>query len=127
MLYLPITKNWIVSPLARRVYMVCALLSLALIGTMMGTRAAMLASYPSSLSTSPLALALLRTMLFPAAIGTATLSIAMWYFWFNFDRSSWLRKMVWFLPLYLLLGIGPALYYFLVYRRQLSAELSRPQ
>jgi hypothetical protein len=107
--------------------MVCALLSLALTGTIVGTRAALVASYPSSLSTSPLAAALLRTILFPAAIGTATLSIAMWYFWINFDRSSWLRKTVWFLPLYLLFGIGPALYYFLVYRRQLSAELPRPQ
>jgi hypothetical protein len=107
--------------------MVCALLSLALTGTIVGTRAALVASYPSSLSTSPLAAALLRTILFPRAIGTATLSIAMWYFWINFDRSSWLRKTVWFLPLYLLFGIGPALYYFLVYRRQLSAELPRPQ
>ena len=127
MLYLPITKSWIVSTSARRVYLVCAVLSLALIGTKMGTHAAMLASYPSSLSTSPLTVVLLRTILLPATVGTATLSTAMLYFWFNFDQSSWLRKIVWFLALYLLLGVGPALYYFLVYRRQLSAELPRPQ
>ena len=124
MLYLPITKNWIVSTLARRVYLVCAVLSLLLMGTIIGTQAAILASDPFSISTSAATVYLLRVVLFPAMVGTAVLSIAMWYFWFNFDKSRWLRKTLWFLPLYLLLGIGPALYYFLVYRRQLSEELS---
>src|SRR5262249_43831876 len=106
------------------VYLVCAVLSLLLMGTIIGTQAAILASDPFSISTSAATVYLLRVVLFPAMVGTAVLSIAMWYFWFNFDKSRWLRKTLWFLPLYLLLGIGPALYYFLVYRRQLSEELS---
>jgi len=40
----------------------------------------------------------------------------MWYFWFGFDNSGWLKKAIWFLSLYFLLPIGPALYYFFVYR-----------
>jgi len=41
----------------------------------------------------------------------------MWYFWFTFDDSSWLKKAIWFLPLCLLVPVGPAFYYFFVYRR----------
>lgn len=70
-----------------------------------------------SLSGFPLALSIARAVLLPGVLGTATLSIAMWYFWFNFDKSSWVRKAFWALPLYFLLPIGPALYYFFVYLR----------
>ncbi|PYV65010.1 MAG: hypothetical protein DMG97_33340 [Acidobacteria bacterium] len=56
-------------------------------------------------------------MLLPGILGTAILTVAMWYFWFGFDKSPWIRKAFWFPPLYFLLPIGPALYYFFVYRR----------
>jgi hypothetical protein len=41
----------------------------------------------------------------------------MWYFWFTFDKSSWGRKALWFLPLYFLVPLGPPLYFFFVYLR----------
>src|SRR5205823_1571151 len=58
-----------------------------------------------------------RFLLWPGMIGTALLCIAMWYFWFNFDDSSWFRKALWFIFLYFTVPVGPAFYYFLVYRR----------
>jgi len=61
----------------------------------------------SVISTVPIAALVVRWLVFPGILGTAVLSVAMWYFWFSFDRSSWAKKMMWFLPLYLLLGIGP--------------------
>src|SRR5258708_1871471 len=125
MLYLPITKGWIVSPLARRTYLVCAILAIALFGTLVAVSAAMVASGLRSLAGAPAAASIVKVLLFPEVFGAAALSIAMWYFWFSFDRSSWIRKACWFPPLYLLPTMGPALYYFLVYRSQTSAREER--
>ena len=92
MLYLPIAKGWIVSPLASRLYLVCALLAIALFGTLVAVNAAMVASSIRSLAGAPTAVSMVKVLLFPEVLGTAALSIAMWYFWFSFDRSSWIRK-----------------------------------
>lgn len=125
MLYLPITKGWILSRLGSRVYLVCALLAIALFGILFAAFAAVTVSGVRSLTDVPLAASLVRVLVFPGVCGTAIVSIAMWYFWFSFDRSSWARKAFWFLPLYLLLPIGPALHYFFVYRRQTPAPEER--
>lgn len=122
---LPITKSWILSPLASRVYFACALLAMALFGTLLATSIAVAVSGVRSLTDVPSTLSLVKALIFPGVCGTALLSTAMWYFWFTFDRSSWKRKAFWFLPLYLLLPIGPALYYFFVYRRQPQAPEER--
>jgi len=74
-----------------------------------------------SLADVPSALLLVKVLILPEVFGTALLSIAMWYFWFTFDRCSWLRKAIWLPPLYFLPTIGPVLYYFFVYRRQTPA------
>ena len=118
MLYLPITKAWIVSPLARRMYLVCALLAVALFGTLVAVSAAMGASGVRSLAGAPAAGLIVKVLVLPEVFGTAALSVAMWCFWFSFDRSSWVKKAVWFPPLYFLPTMGPALYYFFVYRDQ---------
>jgi hypothetical protein len=117
MLYLPITKAWIVSHSARRLYFVCALGAFSFFGGFIALRAAMGASGVAALDISPVAALLVRVLLFPAILGTALLSVAMWYFWFAFDNSGWLLKALWFLPLYLLVPVGPVCYYFFVYRR----------
>src|SRR6202011_6387911 len=117
MLYLPITKSWIISRTARTVYFVCAVLAWMFLGALFAILLAMGFSGVDSLSAFPLALSIARAVLLPGVLGSATLSIAMWYFWFNFDKSSWLRRAFWALPLYFLLPIGPALYYFFVYLR----------
>jgi hypothetical protein len=125
MLYLLITKSWILSALASRVYFACALLAMALFGVLIATSIAVAVSGVRSLADVPSTLSLVKALIFPEVCGTALLSTAMWYFWFTFDRSSWKRKAFWFLPLYLLLPIGPALYYFFVYRRQPQAPEER--
>jgi hypothetical protein len=70
-----------------------------------------------SLSAFPQVLSIARSLLLPGVLGSAALTVAMWYFWFNFDKSSWTRKALWTIPLYFLVPIGPALYYFFVYLR----------
>lgn len=101
---------------ARRIYFVCALLAISLPAVFIATRMALDTSGISAISAVPIAALVVRWLVFPGILGTAVLSVAMWYFWFSFDRSSWGKKMMWFLPLYLLVGIGPVLYYFFVYR-----------
>jgi hypothetical protein len=68
-------------------------------------------------SASPIAGFFVRLLIFLSIVGAALLTIAMWYFWFGFDTSSWIKKALWLLPLYLLVPIGPILYYFFAYRR----------
>ena len=115
MLTLPISKSWLVSETAHRVYMACAILTLALLGTWWGTSMAMYSA--GSRKLTPAAATLVRIMLLPGVLGAGTLWAAMWYFWFEFDRSDWLKKAVWFLLLLLLVPVGSLFYYYFVYRR----------
>ena len=123
MLYLPITRSWIISRGARRVYFVCAVAAISLFGVRIATHMSMTASGAPSLAATPSAAFVLRVLSWPGVVGSALLFVAMWYLWFGFDASGWLRKAVWFLPLYLFPGLGSALYYFFVYRR--NPEVSR--
>jgi hypothetical protein len=66
---------------------------------------------------SPAATLLVRVLLWPGILGKAVLVVAMWYFWFNFDQSHWIKKALWFVILFLGFVVGPALYYFFSYRR----------
>lgn len=118
MLYLPISRGWILSPTAQRIYFASALLALALIATLMGTHMAMSAAGIRALV--PPASSVIRTLLYPEVLGAAILWIAMWYFWFGFDRSHYLKKAAWFVCLFLLAPFGTVAYYFVVYRRFIS-------
>src|SRR5881398_1572881 len=100
MLYLPITKSWILSCNANRLYLVCAFAAISLIGVLLAALLAVIAS--GAVESSPSALLIMQILLLPGILGTA-LCIAMWYFWFNFDNSTWPRKAVWFCLLYLLI------------------------
>lgn len=117
MLYLPITKSWIISLAARRVYFICALAACSLFGVFFATRMALATAGVRSLEGAPVPAFIVRVLVWPGVLGTTLLSVAMWYFWFSFDDSGWLKKAFWFLPLYFLIPLGPACYYFLVYRR----------
>jgi hypothetical protein len=123
MLYLPISRGWIISRTARRIYFACALAAFSLFGVWVASLTALRTAGVSSLDAFPAAALVIQVLLWPGIVGTALLSIAMWYFWFEFDNSAWLRKALWFLPLYLFLAIGPAFYYFRVYRR--DAEVAK--
>ena len=117
MLYLPITKSWIISRTARAIYFVCALLAATLFGALFATLSAMAFAGVHSLGSFPTAATMIRAILLPGICGAALLCVAMWYFWFTFDRSSWRKKALWFFPLYFVLALGPALYFFFVYLR----------
>jgi hypothetical protein len=123
MLYLPINRSWLFSLTARRVYLVSALLAIALTAILIGVHTAMAAARMSALT--PLAAALVRGLLYPEILGTALLWAAMWYFWLGFDRSHYLKRAIWFCCLFFLAPVGPVLYYFAVYRR--SASLPNAQ
>ena len=115
MLYLPIKKTWIISRVARRVYFVCALAAFSFFGVLVASVTAFRASGHATREGIAIAGFIFRLLLWPGLIGTALLSVAMWYFWVGFDNSGWLKKAIWFVPLYFLLPFGPAFYYFFVY------------
>lgn len=116
MLYLPISRNWLISKTAQRVYLACSALTLALLATSIGVRLALSAAGAVALS-SP-ARSLVRVLLFPEILGSAMLWIAMWYFWFGFDQSHYLKRAGSFALLFFLAPIGTLVYYFLIYRRR---------
>ncbi len=120
MLYLPINRSWLFSRTAQRTYFVSALLALALLATLAGVHMAMSAAGTGALT--PSAASLVRVLLFPEIVGAAVLWIAMWYLWFGFDRSHYLKKAIWFVFLFFLGPIGTVSYYFAVYRRCVSTE-----
>lgn len=111
MLYLPINRSWIVSRWAQRVYFGCAIANLYLLAVLAGTQTAMVESGVASLAASPSAALLVKGLLWPGIIGTALLSIAMWYFWFTFDQSHWMKKALWFVVLFMgnCVGTSPLL------------------
>src|SRR5271169_122377 len=115
MMILPISRTWMVSRVARRVYLICSVLALALSGTLAGTRAAQ--SAIGSHTLPPSTAAILRLVLIPEVIGSALLWVAMLYFWFGFDQSSWLKHALWFPFLFFLIPLPLALYHFVVYRK----------
>jgi hypothetical protein len=117
MLYLPIKKTWIISRTAVGSILLCALAALSFFGVLIASMTAFRMSGQATLEGIAAAGFIVRLLLWPGLIGTALLSVAMWYFWLDFDNSGWLKKAIWFLPLYFLLPFGPAFYYFFVYRR----------
>ena len=76
-------------------------------------------------SLSPETATALLSILFAEVVGAALLQVAMLYFWFGFDNSSWLRRAFWFLLLCFVLPFFWALYYFLVCRRQVRDRLEK--
>ena len=121
MLHLYVSESWILSPLARRVYLVCAILALTLFVIFIAGRMTVNPSGSAPGNAVPMAF-FVRLIVLAGILGTAILSVAMWYFWFGFDRSSWIKKALWLPMLYLFFAIGPALYYFFVYRKNESVR-----
>jgi hypothetical protein len=114
---LPITKSWIISRTANRIYLVCAVAALALFGTLFALNAAVGIFGMEAMEGSTLVRALGLLFVVPGILGAATLWVGMWYYWFGFDDSTG-----WFLAL---LGLGPFgafFYYFFSYRRKIEAK-----
>ncbi|HYY69368.1 MAG TPA: hypothetical protein VE734_06525 [Terriglobales bacterium] len=110
-----ISKSWILSKTAQRVYLCCALLAIAELGLIWAANAALMAAEAAELRGG--ARTLVHVLMLPAVAGTATLFVAMWYFWFGFDKSNWIKKACWFFALLFVPPFSTVLYYFFVYRR----------
>jgi hypothetical protein len=55
------------------------------------------------------------------AAGAVLIYFSMWFYWARIDESSGWKKRFWFLVLLLGLWYGSCLYYFAVYRPQVTA------
>src|SRR5437879_10794115 len=122
MLYLPIRRNWIVSAAANRTYLACAVAAFSLVGVIIASLMALGSAGTKSFESSPAAALGVRFLLWPGMIGTALLCIAMWYFWFNFDDSSWFRKALWFIFLSFTSPVRSRFYFFFLSRRSSSVR-----
>lgn len=101
--YQHFSKEWIVSPTARRVYRVAAVVSLTLYVSL-----AALIVYGPILA--------LQQFLFVGVLATAINGTGMEFFLFRFDDSAAWKQILWFCAL-IFIPVGPALYCFLVYSR----------
>jgi hypothetical protein len=101
--YQHFSKEWIVSPTARRVYRVAAVVSLTLYVSL----AALIAYGPIPAITQ---------FLFVGVLATAINGTGMELFLFRFDDSAAWKQILWFCAMFLI-PLGPALYCFLVYSR----------
>lgn len=107
-----ITASWIVSRKAQHVYFISSLLDLFLSSFLIAALSAdhALSRIPPSVDS------VLRMLIFLSVIGTATLWVGMWYFWFRFGRERTIGSAIWFVLLLLGIPLGPLLYYWFVYR-----------
>ena len=104
-----ISKEWMVSGRAHRIYRLSATLSLTFMIFLMAIKP--VREIPESLFPA------VKLLLFLGVAGSAITLVAMQYFLFGFDNSSPLKKLFWFCVM-LLPPLGPALYCFIVYSRQ---------
>jgi hypothetical protein len=118
MMYVRISRNWLFSPRAQRVYLLCAILDIGLLATRIGIAAAMAAAGVSALS--PTSVLLVNAFLFLEVVGSAVLFVGMSYCWLGLG-GSYTKKGLWIVLVKLCLITTP-IYYFAVYRPMASRE-----
>jgi hypothetical protein len=97
-----INKEWIVSPVARRVYLASASLSVALFFSWWAILLA--GGIPAPIAP------VVRLLLFAGVVGAGISIVGMEFFLFRFDNSHPLKQIVWFFVLlFPLLGISTVL------------------
>lgn len=114
MLYLPITASWILSRRAQRLYRLCAIASAGFLLWLIAMPVVLRFATFGRLGMASL---LVKLALWPCIAGAAILRVAMWYFWFTFDQSHWMKKTLWFVVQFFSYSFGTPLYYFFGYRR----------
>ena len=102
------SKEWIVSPTARRVYRAAAVVSLMVYILLV----ALVVYGP---------IPLLKQCLFIGVLATAINAAGMEFFLFRFDDSAAWKQILWFCAL-IFIPIGPALFCFLVYSRSQAVK-----
>ena len=120
MFIIPITKSWLVSKAADRVYFGCAIASLILIGIELGLILAVAALNRIALDGASTVLLVFYRVIQISIPGTALLWVAMWLHWIKFNIG---KKGFWVVGL--MMGpIGTVFYYFFVFRKQTREMLS---
>ena len=122
---LRINKTWLLSRAAQRAYLVAACMSLLLLQYFLAVALAEAYFGEEAVHKAGGLQILSRLVVLPGVIGFATLLVAMWYFWFNFDDSSSNKRVLWFLVL-ALIPLGAIVYYAAVYRKSSRLEGRRP-
>ena|SRR5882762_5862330 len=100
-------KEWIVSQIARRVYRISAVISLALYPVLVALIAG---EIPENLAP------VMKPLLLGSILGAAIVVVGMEFFLFRFDDSHPVKQIFWFCVM-IFVPLGPALYCFLVYSR----------
>jgi len=113
MMYFSVSRAWLFSPTSQRVYLLCAILDLAFLGTQVGITTAM--SFAQVYRLPPMTRIVVGCALLPEVIGTAVLAVGMTYCWLAVGGSCG-RKLVWFWCIGLFVITMP-IYYFAVYRK----------
>ena len=113
MMYFSVSRAWLFSRTSQRVYLLCAILDLAFLGTQLGITMAM--SLAEVYSLPPMIRIIVGCALVPEVIGTAVLAVGMTYCWLAVGGSCG-RKLVWFWCISLFVITMP-IYYFAVYRK----------
>ena len=120
--YVFISRSWIISTRAKRLYLICTILTAVMFVTIFALQAAMiLADIPVEQSLVVRTLAFL--ILLSGAFGTATLWVAMWYHWFGYNRDSEMSKSFWLSGFIFFGPLASIFYYFFPYRRSLHSIL----
>jgi len=125
MMYFSVSRAWLFSRTSQRVYLLCAILDLAFLGTQVGIATAM--NLAGVYTLPPAARTVVGFLLLPEIVGTAVLAVGMTYCWLAVGGSCG-RKLLWILFLDLFIFTMP-IYYFAVYRRlasQQDDELATP-
>ena len=120
----PVPRSWILSPGARRFYLLCAVVELILFLIFVVAQATPAVSSNRSADSFLLFLSGYQIVRWLEGLCVVLLTLGMWCFWLAFDSLPFTRRLIWFLPLFFLFLVGPVIYYFVVYRPQ-SALMTR--
>jgi hypothetical protein len=119
--YLYISPAWVLSRTAQKIYAACAVLSLAFAGMLLVYAVVMLLHGPQTLHRAPVIATLTPAIILPAMPAIATLQIAMFYFWWGFQKGGAYSKAAWLIAL-LFPPYGTLIYYAFVYCRQMRRK-----
>jgi hypothetical protein len=126
MLYgLVVSDSWLVSLIAKRIYVAAALLTVLLRGFMLAVIFATAAAR-GTLQQAILLAFVLKALMLPGVLGAAVLWIGMLYFWFRHHPGEGMSKPLWAAELWLLGPVGALFYFLIVYLRS-RAVLAVPK
>jgi hypothetical protein len=111
-----VSDSWLISPMAKKVYLAAAVLTIFFFG-LITTIAFAAGLAGGTLAQSPMLASALKTVLFLSIVGAALLWMGMWYFWYRFHPGSDMSKTLWAALLLVFGPIGALFYFLFVYLR----------